>query len=175
VSLSSASSQAVTVDYATADGTATSKGKDKDYQGAKGRLTFNPGQTSQTVTVLVNGDTAVEPDETFFVNLSNAKNATISKSQAVGTITNYDGLVALAEGYSESSVVSLDTAPAGADGGAVGTLVNDAVFGSPLPVPGPTNSVRVAALDNIFASDWLFPLAASQRRARWQPWDMIGG
>jgi len=62
VSLLQASRQTVTVDYATADGTAMKAGK--DYQKTSGTLTFNPGEVSQPVTVLVNGDTKVEPDET---------------------------------------------------------------------------------------------------------------
>lgn len=88
VSLLQASSQTVTVDYATADGTAMKA--DKDYQKTSGTLTFNPGEVSQTVTVLVNGDTEVEPHETFYVNLSNATNAGISDSQSLGTIQNDD-------------------------------------------------------------------------------------
>ena len=54
VSLSSASAQTITVNYATADGSAQAG---RDYQAATGSLTFNPGETTKTVTVLVNGDT----------------------------------------------------------------------------------------------------------------------
>jgi subtilase family serine protease len=54
-------------------------------------LTFTPGQTSKTVTVNVTGDTVVEPDETFFVNLSAASGATIADAQGLGTILNDDG------------------------------------------------------------------------------------
>src|SRR5207249_2245282 len=43
------------------------------------------------VAVTVNGDTKFEPNETFFVNLSNPVNATISDNQGVGTIVNDDG------------------------------------------------------------------------------------
>src|SRR5207248_79631 len=74
VTLSNPSYETVTVNYATADGTATTA--DSDYQSATGTVTFAPGQVSQTVTVLVNGDTKYEPTETFFVNLSGATNAT---------------------------------------------------------------------------------------------------
>jgi CSLREA domain-containing protein len=86
VSLSPASTQTVTVDYATADGTATTA--DGDYQPASGRLTFNPGDPPKTITVLVNGDTMFEPSETFFVNLSNAVNAALAKGRGTGTIVN---------------------------------------------------------------------------------------
>ena len=83
MSLSAAYGQAVTVHYATADGTATAG---SDYQAASGTLTFAAGQTSQTITVLVNGDRLAEPTETFFVNLSDPTNAFIADGQGVGTI-----------------------------------------------------------------------------------------
>jgi CSLREA domain-containing protein len=85
VSLSMASAQSITVNYATADGTATASG---DYQAVSGTLTFNPGDISKTITVLVNSDAAFDPTETFFVNLSNAGNTAIAKSQGTGTIVN---------------------------------------------------------------------------------------
>ena len=79
----------VTVAYATADGTATVA--DSDYQPSSGTLTFPADETSKTVSVPVNGDTKVESDETFVVNLSSATGgASISRSQGVGTITNDD-------------------------------------------------------------------------------------
>jgi hypothetical protein len=89
VTLSPASNQTVTVNYATADGTATAP---SDYAAiASTQLTFLPGETTKPVSVTVNGDTTVEPDETFTVNLSGATNANIGDSQGVGTITNDDG------------------------------------------------------------------------------------
>ena len=88
VSLSAPSGRAVTVDYATADGTAQAP---LDYLATNGTLNFAPGQTSKTVTVLVNGDLLDEGNETFFLNLTNPANATISDGQGVGTITNDDG------------------------------------------------------------------------------------
>ena len=88
VSLSSASSQTVTVNYATADGTATVA--DNDYFATSGTLTFAPGQTQNTVNVLVNGDSTFEADETFRLTLSNPTNATISTATGTGTITNDD-------------------------------------------------------------------------------------
>src|SRR5207245_2757578 len=61
------------------------------YRAKSGKLTFRPGQTSQKITVSVLGDRKVEPDETFFVNLSGASsNALIVDSQGVGTILNDD-------------------------------------------------------------------------------------
>jgi hypothetical protein len=86
VSLSAPYDKAVTVSYATADGTATVA--NKDYQAKSGSVTFAAGVTSQTVTILVNGDKTKESDETFYVNLSNAVSALIMDSQGAGTILN---------------------------------------------------------------------------------------
>ncbi|HKV35299.1 MAG TPA: Calx-beta domain-containing protein, partial [Pyrinomonadaceae bacterium] len=87
VSLSNASSQTITVNFATSPGTATAG---SDYVSASGTVTFTPGQTSQPINVTINGDTTFEPNETFFINLANATNATINDSQGTGTITNDD-------------------------------------------------------------------------------------
>lgn len=87
VSLGAAATSAVTVDYATADGTATAG---SDYVATSGTLAIPAGSTSVTFGVVVNGDTATEPNETFFVDLSNPTNATIADAQAVGTIANDD-------------------------------------------------------------------------------------
>jgi uncharacterized repeat protein (TIGR01451 family) len=87
VTLSPSSSQTVTVDFATGNGTATAP---FDYTAVNGTLTFAPGQTTRTISVPVNGDTDFESDETFFVNLTNANNATVSDGQGQGTITNDD-------------------------------------------------------------------------------------
>jgi hypothetical protein len=63
VSLSASSSQTVTVDYATADGTATAG---SDYVASSNTLSFPAGTITQTISVVVNGDMLGEPDETFF-------------------------------------------------------------------------------------------------------------
>jgi large repetitive protein len=76
------------VSYATADGSATTA--DSDYASTSGTLSFLSGDTTKTVAVTVNGDTKNESDETLFVNLSGAVNATISDSQGVGTVANDD-------------------------------------------------------------------------------------
>ena len=57
-----------------------------DYQAASGTLTFAPGETTRSFSVVVSGDTQDEPTETFVVNLSNPSNATIAKRQGTGTI-----------------------------------------------------------------------------------------
>jgi hypothetical protein len=76
VSLSGASSEIVTVDYAPGDNSATVA--DNDYAGAAGTLTFLPGEIQKTITMYVVGDTKPEDDETFSVLLSNPTNAAIS-------------------------------------------------------------------------------------------------
>ena len=88
VTLSNPSDQTVTVDYTTTDDTATTA--DGDYVAASGTVTFNPGQTTQTVDVTVNGDLTHESDETFTVDLSNASNAGVADASGQGTITNDD-------------------------------------------------------------------------------------
>jgi hypothetical protein len=92
VSLSAPSDQAVSVNYATADDTATAG---SDYQAASGRLTIPAGQTTGTITVLVNGDRLPEQNRTFFVNLSSPTNATIAFGQGEGTIVDDDPLITI--------------------------------------------------------------------------------
>lgn len=87
VTLSAASSLTVTVNYATANGTATAP---SDYAATSGTLTFTPGQTTQTITVVVNGDTTNEANETFTVTLSSPANATLGSATGTGTIANDD-------------------------------------------------------------------------------------
>jgi hypothetical protein len=109
VTLSSSSSQTITVAYATADGTAMTA--DNDYQAASGTLTFAPGVTAQTITVLVGGDTKNETDETFTVTLSGATVATIAQGMGVGTIVDDDPVPALSIGDVHLSAGSSGTTP----------------------------------------------------------------
>ncbi len=85
VSLSSASSSTVTVDYQTQPGTATAPA---DYTSVSDTLVFNPGQTSKTISVPLIDDGISEGPETFTVQLGNASNAVISDGTAVGTIND---------------------------------------------------------------------------------------
>jgi hypothetical protein len=84
----------VTVDYATAEGTAT-PGVDGagDYTAQGGTLTFQPGETTKQIIVKINKDSVLENDETVLLNLSNASNAYVDDPQVVGTIAN-DEIVA---------------------------------------------------------------------------------
>jgi glucose/arabinose dehydrogenase len=87
VTRSGSTSAAVTVSYATANGTASAG---SDYVATAGSLTIAAGSTTGTITVAINGDTAVEANETFFVNLSSPSGATLARAQGQGTITNDD-------------------------------------------------------------------------------------
>ncbi|MBS3030751.1 MAG: M10 family metallopeptidase C-terminal domain-containing protein (plasmid) [Dolichospermum sp. DET50] len=111
VTLSAASTSVVTVNYATANGTATAG---SDYTATTGALTFNPGDTSKILNVAVTGDMTIESNETFLVNLSNATNATIADNQGVGTITNDDTLptlsindITVVEGQTPQAVLTI--------------------------------------------------------------------
>jgi hypothetical protein len=94
VTLSAASTETITVAYATGDGTATAG---SDYRAASGTLTFAPGETEKTITVLVIGDRLPEPNETFAVNLSAATNATIADVQATGTIVDDEPRISIGD------------------------------------------------------------------------------
>ena len=85
VTLDQAAAAAVTVDYATADGSATAG---DDYTATSGTLTFAAGDTEKTVSVAIGDDEVNEDDETFTVTLSNATGATLGTSSATGTIKN---------------------------------------------------------------------------------------
>lgn len=87
VSLSQAATGPVTVDFATANGTATAG---QDYTAKTGTITFAAGETSKTIQIAINGDAAVEANEAFTLALSNAAGATIADGSATGTITNDD-------------------------------------------------------------------------------------
>ena len=90
VTLSAAATGSVTVSYATAAGTTNPATSGTDFIAASGSLTFAAGETSKTIAVTVNGDTTVEPNETFVVNLSSPSGATLADPQGLGTITNDD-------------------------------------------------------------------------------------
>ncbi|MBE9098778.1 Calx-beta domain-containing protein [Vacuolonema iberomarrocanum] len=87
VSLSNATLQTVTVDFAVTDATATAG---SDYTATSGTLTFARGETTATLTVDILGDTQLEGDETFTVTLRNPTNATLSDAEGIGTIRDDD-------------------------------------------------------------------------------------
>ncbi|MBI1373068.1 MAG: LEPR-XLL domain-containing protein [Phycisphaera sp.] len=87
VTLSRPADSTVTIHYATADGSATAG---VDYVAKSGTLTIAAGQSSGTISVDVLGDTAVEGNETFTLQLSNASGATLVDAVATGTIVDND-------------------------------------------------------------------------------------
>jgi hypothetical protein len=123
VSLSAAGSRTVSVNYATANGTATAPG---DYTAVSGVLNIPAGQTTGTIFVSVTGDTLVEGNETLTVNLSNAVNATISDGQAVGTINNDDS--AAPSGEIQNVTLAANGGIASATGGTNVSSVNNAEY-----------------------------------------------
>jgi len=93
VTLSPASGQQVTVNFATANSTALAP---VDYAATSGTIVFDPGETTKTIFVPIVGDRANEVNETFLVNLSSEVNANIDDGQATGSILNDDLLATIA-------------------------------------------------------------------------------
>ncbi len=88
VTLSNPSGALAQAAWSTANGTAIAPG---DYQANSGTVSFTPGTTSQTLVVLVQGDVAPEPHETFRVDLSSPVGAVLGESRGIGTILDDDG------------------------------------------------------------------------------------
>lgn len=95
VALSASTTQAVTVGYTTADGSAAAP---SDYTTAGGTLTFSPGEKVKAIEVRVVADLVIEQTETFTVTISSPVNATIVRATATGTITNDDTAVPVTPG-----------------------------------------------------------------------------
>jgi hypothetical protein len=114
VALSARSGKTIVVDYASADGTATAPG---DYAPIAGTLTFAPGDAVKAVSVPVNGDTTLEPNENFSVDLAAPTNATVADGHAVGTINDDDGApaVALPPPLGQSTGTAFYVSPLGDD------------------------------------------------------------
>ena len=103
VRLSATSGRAVTVSYRTVDGTAVAG---SDYKSASGELRFEPGETTQTVSVETLEDELSEDAERFTVELSAASGATVSDGIGEGTISDDD----------DAPELSIDDAPAVSEG-----------------------------------------------------------
>ncbi len=124
VHLSNPSYQSITVDWATANGSAVSA---TDYTAGSGTLTFTAGQTSKTITVAITGDSVHEATEAFYLNLSNATNATIADNSGVVTITDDDTAPTVnfslaSQSVSESAGTATITATLSAAGGEDATI-----------------------------------------------------
>ncbi|MDQ6787897.1 MAG: FG-GAP-like repeat-containing protein [Acidobacteriota bacterium] len=141
VTLSNPTTQTVTVNYSTSDGTAVAP---VDYTAVvNGTVTIPAGSTTGTATVQVVADTTNEPDENFTVALSNPVNATILNSPGTGVILNDDAAPSPSPGTiqfnptayttAESGSVSLTVTRTGGTAGAVSatyTIFNGAATGS---------------------------------------------
>ena len=91
VTLAPAAAGQVTVNYATADGTATAPA---DYTSTSSTLTFEPGQTSKTIEVLIEDDLVPDSGETFTLTLSDPSGAVLADGEATGTIRNTEAQAA---------------------------------------------------------------------------------
>jgi chitinase len=145
VTLSGPSASPVSVNYATLAGTAT---PGDDFNATQGTLTFNPGQTSKTVSIAIRGDTLAEPDETFLVALSNSTGGVIFKPEATGTIQNDDVNIRIA-----------DTSVGEADSG-LGEATFTVTLSAPVDFPvtvtyATTNNTASAGSDYLAASGTL--------------------
>jgi hypothetical protein len=105
VMLTGAHGNNVTVEYKTADGTATAG---SDYSAVSGRLTFNKNQTSKSIAIPILGDRLIESNETFTVRLANAKGASIADGVGVVTIADNEPRV----GISNPTILEGDTGTA---------------------------------------------------------------
>ena len=149
------------VDYTTTNGSATTA--DSDYVAASGTLNFTgtAGET-QTIAVTVNGDTKLEADETFTVDLSNPTNAvTISDAQGLGTITNDD-----AASYSIDDVTQVETDSGTTTFTFTVTLDEAVEGGSSVDYTTTDGSATTADSDYVAASGTLNSPAQPVRRRR---------
>ena len=175
ITLSSSSATTVTVTFSTSDGTATgglSFTPPTDYiEVTSQTVTFNPGDTEESVFVSIVGDTTTEPNETFFGNLSGvSSNATIADNQGTATILNDDsffiddatadedaGTMTFTVTRSGQPTTTATVDFATADGTAIAGLDYLAASGTLVFVPGETEkTVTVTILD-----DALFEAAES--------------
>jgi Calx-beta domain/RTX calcium-binding nonapeptide repeat (4 copies) len=124
VTLSAASNQTVTVQYATADGTAKAG---LDYTNTQGLLTFPPGVTSQLIRIAIQNDAITESNESFTLNLTSPKNAIIGSGIVTTTIT--DTLTATTTTVLSTSVENLTLTGTAAING-TGNTANNVIEGN---------------------------------------------
>lgn len=87
LTLNAASGKTITINYATANGTATAG---SDYVAVNSSVTFTPGQTQRTISITILGDALFENAETVLLNLTPNANVNMPDTQAVGTINDND-------------------------------------------------------------------------------------
>lgn len=162
VKLNAPSAQSVSVTYATGGGTATAG---SDYTATTGTVTFAPGETSKSITVLILDETAGEPSETVILTLSAPVNAVVS-STATATLTinandtlSFNGNVSAHENSSGAVVTVKLNAPsndpvtvgyATSNGTALAGDDYTPVNGTLIFAPGETSkTITVALLDDV--------------------------
>ena len=146
VTLNPAGEANITVDYATANGTASAG---SDYTATSGTLTFTAGETSKTVTVAIIDDSTEESDETLTLTLSNPSGAEISDGQATGTITDSEPVPLTA---------SFSNVPDSHDGSTEFTF--DLTFSENFPLS------YVTLRDHAFTEDDHGPVTRAQRKVQ---------
>ena len=146
VTLDEEASDTVTVDYATADGTADAG---DDYTAKSGTLSFSAGETSKTISIAIKDDTLNESDETFTVTLSNASGAELETASATGTIRNR---------HVEPLTASFSNMPTSHDGSTEFTF--DLTFSENFPLSYKT------LRDHAFTEDDNGPITKAQRKVQ---------
>ena len=125
VTLSSASNQTISVNYATANGTATAG---LDYTATIGTLTFAPGATSKVINIPILNDSLNETDETFTLTLSSPTNASLG-TLTTATTTITDTLTASVTTTLSANVENLTLTGTGAING-IGNAANNVITGN---------------------------------------------
>lgn len=152
VTLSAAApSGGVVITYSTANGTATAG---SDYVAVvAGSVTIAQGATTGSLPVTINGDTTVEPNETFTVTISNATNATVGTATATGTIQNDDAVVLPVLTLSDASIT---------EGNAGTSVLNFPItLSSAAPVGGVTITYSTANGTATAGSDYVAVVAGT--------------
>jgi 6-phosphogluconolactonase (cycloisomerase 2 family) len=115
VQLNTTSADTVQVEWSTANGTATAGGAcgaGIDYVAVAGaNLNIAPGVLQGTLSVMVCGDTLVETDETFFVNITRVVNGVPAQEQVTGTILDDDDIPTITVEPARGSEPAAGTAP----------------------------------------------------------------
>ena len=164
VTLSDPVAQAVTVAYATADGTATAASG--DYVAQAGTLTFAAGVTSQPITIQITGDTNSAASETFFINLSAPTNVTLGTSKGIGTIVNGNASPGVTTTFASGASVAPAATPAAAPAvtpAASTTSTSSKAATVPMISPDPASSSKsktTTSTDAALAEDEDWRLAA---------------
>ncbi len=143
VTLAPAASGTVTVDYASADGTAKAG---EDYTAASGTLVFAPGETEKTIAVALLDDAVDEGEESFALRLSNAAGAALADAEATGAIVNSDPLPKAWLGrFGRTAAVHVVEAVGERLGGSPSSGAQVTIAGLPLPTTGAAGSAAPEA------------------------------